>query len=142
MKRILCTVVLSLVAAAAWAQATPAGLWKTIDDETKQEKSFVRPTEAGGVGCFVVLVLAVTVYHLRWKQLLAAIKETAVLNAMIMVVMISANFFAYIVGSSDLTERMTEWVAAGNISPLGMVFLLLVLWAFTGLLWSMHNSKP
>ena len=31
------------------AQATPAGLWKTIDDETKQEKSLVRITDAGGV---------------------------------------------------------------------------------------------
>ncbi len=34
---------------AAWAQATPAGLWKTIDDETKAEKSLVRISEAGGV---------------------------------------------------------------------------------------------
>ena len=32
-----------------FAQATPAGLWKTIDDETKQEKSHVRIVEAGGV---------------------------------------------------------------------------------------------
>ena len=34
---------------AAWAQAVPTGLWKTIDDETKQEKSLVRITESGGV---------------------------------------------------------------------------------------------
>ena len=33
----------------AWAQATPAGLWKTIDDETKAEKSLVRITDNGGV---------------------------------------------------------------------------------------------
>lgn len=33
----------------ALAQATPVGLWKTIDDETKQEKSHVRIAEAGGV---------------------------------------------------------------------------------------------
>ena len=31
------------------AQATPAGLWRTIDDETKQERSLVRITEVGGV---------------------------------------------------------------------------------------------
>ena len=31
------------------AQATPVGLWKTIDDETKKEKSLVRITETGGV---------------------------------------------------------------------------------------------
>ena len=37
------------VHAAGVAQASPAGLWKTIDDETKQEKSLVRITDAGGV---------------------------------------------------------------------------------------------
>lgn len=33
----------------ALAQATPVGLWKTIDDETKAERSLVRVTEAAGV---------------------------------------------------------------------------------------------
>jgi uncharacterized protein (DUF2147 family) len=32
----------------AWAQTSPVGLWKTIDDETQQEKSWVRITEAAG----------------------------------------------------------------------------------------------
>jgi uncharacterized protein (DUF2147 family) len=35
-------------ASTAWAQATPAGLWKTIDDETKQERSQVRISDSGG----------------------------------------------------------------------------------------------
>ncbi len=34
---------------AALAQATPVGLWKTIDDETKKEKSLVRIVDNGGV---------------------------------------------------------------------------------------------
>jgi uncharacterized protein (DUF2147 family) len=38
-----------VVHAAALAQATPAGLWKTIDDETKKEKSLVRISDSGGV---------------------------------------------------------------------------------------------
>ena len=38
-----------LWAGAALAQATPAGLWKTVDDETKQEKSHVRITDEAGV---------------------------------------------------------------------------------------------
>ena len=44
-------IALSLVAAsgAALAQATPAGLWKTIDDDGKTEKSLVRISDAGGV---------------------------------------------------------------------------------------------
>jgi uncharacterized protein (DUF2147 family) len=37
-----------VVQAAALAQATPVGLWKTIDDETKKEKSLVRIVDNGG----------------------------------------------------------------------------------------------
>ncbi|HEY2926801.1 DUF2147 domain-containing protein [Piscinibacter sp.] len=33
----------------AFAQATPVGLWKTIDDDTKNEKSLVRITDNAGV---------------------------------------------------------------------------------------------
>ena len=40
---------LGLFAVFAHAQATPAGLWKTIDDETKKEKSLIRITESDGV---------------------------------------------------------------------------------------------
>ena len=49
MKKILITALLAVAAGAAFAQASPVGLWKTIDDETKQEKSFVRISENAGV---------------------------------------------------------------------------------------------
>ena len=48
MKKLLAIAAL-LVASVAHAQPTPVGLWKTIDDETKQEKSYVRIVEADGV---------------------------------------------------------------------------------------------
>ena len=38
---------LSFAALTAHAQATPVGLWKTIDDETKKEKSLIRTARAG-----------------------------------------------------------------------------------------------
>jgi uncharacterized protein (DUF2147 family) len=47
MKKIFALALLTM-AGAAYAQATPVGLWKTIDDETKAEKSLVRISEAGG----------------------------------------------------------------------------------------------
>ncbi|GAA0768818.1 DUF2147 domain-containing protein [Ideonella azotifigens] len=49
MKNTLIALSLAAFAAAASAQATPAGLWKTIDDETKTEKSLVRVTDNGGI---------------------------------------------------------------------------------------------
>jgi uncharacterized protein (DUF2147 family) len=38
-----------LAHALAFAQANPTGLWKTIDEDGKTEKSLVRITETGGV---------------------------------------------------------------------------------------------
>lgn len=43
------TLALLLAPALALAQSSPVGLWKTIDDKTKTEKSLVRISESGGV---------------------------------------------------------------------------------------------
>ncbi len=48
-RTLLVTFSLALLAGMAHAQATPAGVWKTIDDETKKEKSLIRLTDNGGV---------------------------------------------------------------------------------------------
>jgi uncharacterized protein (DUF2147 family) len=49
MRNLVIATTLGLLATLAHAQATPVGAWKTIDDETKVEKSVVRITETGGV---------------------------------------------------------------------------------------------
>ena len=49
MKKRLIGGLLLAATGAVMAQATPAGLWKTIDDDTKAEKSLVRVTESAGV---------------------------------------------------------------------------------------------
>jgi uncharacterized protein (DUF2147 family) len=54
MKSLIAAAVLSLVANLAMAQANPAGLWKTIDDETKVEKSLVRVSDTAGVYSAVI----------------------------------------------------------------------------------------
>jgi uncharacterized protein (DUF2147 family) len=49
MKRTLAALCLAGLAGTVLAQATPVGLWKTIDDKTKKERSHVRITETNGV---------------------------------------------------------------------------------------------
>lgn len=49
MKMSLTAILFVAVSASAFAQMSPAGLWKTIDDETKKEKSLVRIKEVNGV---------------------------------------------------------------------------------------------
>ncbi|HVQ04291.1 MAG TPA: DUF2147 domain-containing protein [Burkholderiaceae bacterium] len=49
MKAAIVAGALVLAVLSGWAQSTPVGLWKTIDDDSKKEKSLVRISEAGGV---------------------------------------------------------------------------------------------
>ncbi len=46
--KIVATIALTLAGGAALAQASPAGLWRTIDDDGKTEKSLVRITDDAG----------------------------------------------------------------------------------------------
>ena len=48
-KTALTAMALSMASLSAFAQMSPVGLWKTIDDDTKKEKSLVRITESNGV---------------------------------------------------------------------------------------------
>ena len=46
---IVAAIGLGLGASIVHAQATPVGLWKSIDDNTKKERSLIRISDAGGV---------------------------------------------------------------------------------------------
>lgn len=48
-KTVVSTFALSLASWSAFAQMSPVGLWKTIDDDSKKEKSLVRIKESNGV---------------------------------------------------------------------------------------------
>jgi uncharacterized protein (DUF2147 family) len=48
-KTVVSTLALSLASISAFGQMSPVGLWKTIDDDTKKEKSLVRIKETNGV---------------------------------------------------------------------------------------------
>jgi uncharacterized protein (DUF2147 family) len=49
MRKMLCAAALLLATGLAMAQATPVGLWKTIDDSSKKERTLVRIADNGGV---------------------------------------------------------------------------------------------
>jgi C4-dicarboxylate transporter, DctM subunit len=86
------------------------------------------PTEAAGVGCFVVLILAFALYGMRFKALWRALVEAALVNAMLMVTVIAAQFFSYIVGSSAIAERIAGAIHAAHLSPwLIVIFINIIL---------------
>ncbi|NLD36045.1 MAG: TRAP transporter large permease subunit [Desulfatiglans sp.] len=92
------------------------------------------PTEAGGVGCFIVLVVAILFFDLRLKGLYRAIVQTAVLNSTIMIILVGSSFFTYVFGSSSVAQNLSLVIASLNMPPMAVIvaimFLLLVLGCF------------
>jgi C4-dicarboxylate transporter DctM subunit len=90
------------------------------------------PTEAGGFGAFIVLVIAVLAFRFRWKNLYRSMVETALLNATIMIILIGAVLFAYLVGSSNLADKMARLVTSFNVPPTLVVVTIMVLLLILG----------
>lgn len=89
------------------------------------------PTETAGVGVFVVLVLAVVFFKLRWKGLKAAVMEAASINGMILFIIIAASFFTFVVGSTNVASYLHNLVGASGMQPWMVIliinFILLIL---------------
>lgn len=48
MKQALAAIFCVAITASAWAQVTPVGTWRSIDDKTGEAKAEIRVTESGG----------------------------------------------------------------------------------------------
>jgi C4-dicarboxylate transporter DctM subunit len=90
------------------------------------------PTEAAGIGCVVIIIIAVTVFHLRWKGLYRAMVEAAVINAMMLVIIVAASFFSYMLASAGVGELLSNMVMSLNIPPTAVVVAIMILYLILG----------
>jgi C4-dicarboxylate transporter, DctM subunit len=85
------------------------------------------PTETAGIGVFVVLLLSVLFYKMRWKGLRTAMIEAATVNAMILFIMCGAYFFTYVVGSANVATKLLAFVQSSSISPWMVILIINVI---------------
>jgi C4-dicarboxylate transporter DctM subunit len=104
------------------------------------------PSEAAGVGCVVVFIIGVTVFNLRWEGLKRALRETAIMNGMILFMMVGAWLFSYVIGTSGAVKTITSFVTTSALSPWLVIItiniLLLVLGCFIDAITIMLLTVP
>jgi len=92
------------------------------------------PTESAGVGCVVVMIIAITVFKMRWTGLKRALLETAKMNGMILFMMVGAWIFSYVIGASNVVKAVTSFIESSDMSPwlvvIAINILLLILGCF------------
>jgi len=89
-------------------------------------------TEAAGFGSVAALIIAVAAYKFRMPQFRRALYEAALITGMLILVIIGASFFTYVVGSSGLGKQLANLVISIGMSPIGFIICLNVLYLFLG----------
>jgi C4-dicarboxylate transporter DctM subunit len=90
------------------------------------------PTESAGVGCVVVLLLAVFLFGLRWNGIRRAIVDAAVINGMILFILIGAAFFTYVVGSANVAEYLSTFLNSSGLSPWVVIIFMNIVYLALG----------
>ncbi len=85
------------------------------------------PTEAGALGAFIILVMALA-KGMRWKSLSGALMESAKLTVMIFSIIWGVLIYVRFLGFADLPDAFADWVA--NLDQPRLVTLLMILAAY------------
>jgi tripartite ATP-independent transporter DctM subunit len=92
------------------------------------------PTEAAGIGCAVIIIIAIFVFRLRWTAFRRAIVETAVINTMMLLVIVAASFFSYLLASAGVGDSLGKLIEYTQLSPFMVVVAITVLYLILGCL--------
>jgi len=103
------------------------------------------PTEAGALGAFVVLVVAI-LNRMKIAQLNEALLETAKLTVMIFAIIWGILIFVRFLGFAGLPEAFSQWVVDLPVPPvviiIGMLMVYLVLGMFMDAIGMMLLTLP
>jgi tripartite ATP-independent transporter DctM subunit len=84
---------------------------------------FFTPTEAGGVGAFGALAIAIARRSLDRYKLWEVMKQTATISVSILILLIAAGFYSRMLSVAGLPNAIGDLVRGGGLSP--MAFLAL-----------------
>lgn len=82
------------------------------------------PTEAGGVGAFVTLILMIAKKQFTWKKLWDALLETGKTSGSILFLLISAQMFSRMLALSGVVVNLGKFIVGLNVAPIVVVLIL------------------
>lgn len=83
------------------------------------------PTDAAATGAFAALVLALAYRQLTWRQLKESVLRTALTSAMIMFLLVSANFFGAVFARLGSSAVLTQFLLSLPLTGIAMLALML-----------------
>jgi tripartite ATP-independent transporter DctM subunit len=89
------------------------------------------PTEAGGAGAALALLLALA-RRTPHAEIAAAFRETVRLSAMLFVILIGAEVFGYLLSVSRLPQTLADALGGAGLGPWGILAAILLIYLMLG----------
>lgn len=106
-----------------------AGLWETLALFALVMgglfSGMFTPTEAGGIGAFGTLLIAVIRRKIDWRGFRAALNETTRISCMIMVIVAGATVFGHFLAVSRIPFDAASWIAGFDMHR-SLVMLIII----------------
>jgi len=85
------------------------------------------PTEAGGVGAFGTILVAVVRKNLSWEGFITSLFETTRITCMILVIVAGATIFGHFLAVSRIPFDIANWISGFSLpAAVIMMFIILV----------------
>jgi tripartite ATP-independent transporter DctM subunit len=90
------------------------------------------PTEAGALGAFGTLVIAVARRTIGWRSLFQALQETTRISCMILVIVAGATVFGHFLAVTRIPFDIANWVAGFDLPPAVIMALIILVYLVGG----------
>ncbi len=90
------------------------------------------PTEAAAVGTIAALGLAWHAGGLSWRMMGAALEGTMRTTAMIMLILLAANFLNFVLASIGLTDQLLTFIDTLNLTPFQTLLAIILFYIVLG----------
>ncbi len=90
------------------------------------------PTEAGALGAFGTLTIAVVRRTITWRNLVQALQETTRISCMILVIVAGATVFGHFLAVTRIPFDIANWVAGFQMPPAVIMSLIILVYLVGG----------
>ncbi|WP_404330281.1 TRAP transporter large permease [Mesobacillus maritimus] len=97
-------------------------------------------TEAAAFGAFGALVIGFLIKRLNVKLMVEALVETVKQTCMIFVILVGATLFSYFIAFSRLGNSLISYIESTNLSPIGVLLLVILMYLILGLFLDLFGS--
>ena len=95
---------------------------------------YFTPTEAGGIGAFGALIVAIARRSLDRKKLWLVMKQTGTISVSILLLLIAAGFYSRMLSIAGLPNAIADLIRSGGFSPLGFMALYAMIILLMGMI--------